>query len=230
MNANFTIKTAELLAYMQGLKWSDFEYPNSTMKPAILIKDAIDADFNKKDVSTDQYVFLGQPYLCDALGGDLSILICTKRKFRLPTGRVITAALHSTIIDNTNKTFGDWLNGYWAIPPQFISYTPPYNYIYSIAKIIGVVPTAAQRDKWLNQLAKQWNAELCFADKLHFNFEADKDMLTGLVMKLKNQNSHLGPIFNGIDENEKRWNMLEHLFQHKYAKYEQGKSIAILFV
>lgn len=63
----------------------------------------------------------GEPFLLDALGNDLSIVILSRRGYKLPTGRVINAKFVTTIIDDCREVFGTPLNGYWKIPSEFIS-------------------------------------------------------------------------------------------------------------
>ncbi len=82
-----------------------------------------DIEFFKKDLSKipkDQIIHYGMPFLVDALGNDLSIVILSRRKYKLPTGRVIRAKYDSMNIDDCRKQYGTPLNGYWVIPQQFI--------------------------------------------------------------------------------------------------------------
>lgn len=62
----------------------------------------------------------GEPFLVDALGNDLSIVILTRRRYRLPTGRVIGGKFDRTIIPDCRAHYGNPLNGQWKIPSQFL--------------------------------------------------------------------------------------------------------------
>lgn len=82
-----------------------------------------DIDFFKKDMSkipTEKIIDYGTPFLVDALGNDLSILILAKRKYKLPNGRVVRAKYDTTLISDCRKIYGTPLNGYWVIPKQFL--------------------------------------------------------------------------------------------------------------
>ena len=63
---------------------------------------------------------VGTPILVDLLGGDISILWRTKRKFRLSTGRLVRGKFDCTLIDSTREQYGIVLNGCWTIPEQFL--------------------------------------------------------------------------------------------------------------
>jgi hypothetical protein len=75
---------------------------------------------DKRGITLDQVIEYGQPFLVDAIGNDLSVCVLTKRKYKLPTGRVVGMKLDSIIIDDCRNTFGSCLNGYWVIPDNFI--------------------------------------------------------------------------------------------------------------
>lgn len=82
-----------------------------------------DVEFFKKDLETipkEKIIQFGEPYLVDALGNDLSIVILTKKKYKLPTGRVIHSKYVCTVISDCRKLYGTPLNGYWKIPSQFL--------------------------------------------------------------------------------------------------------------
>ena len=77
-------------------------------------------DEDKRRITLNQVIEYGQPFLVDAIGNDLSICILTKRKYKLPTGRVARMKLDSTIIDDCRTVFGGSVNNYYVIPDQFI--------------------------------------------------------------------------------------------------------------
>lgn len=52
------------------------------------------------------------------LGNDISIVILSKRKHKLPNGRVVRAKYVTTIIDDCRSIYGTPLNGYWKIVPS----------------------------------------------------------------------------------------------------------------
>ena len=63
----------------------------------------------------------GEPFLIDALGNDLSIVILSRRKYKLPDGRAIHGKFVTTIIDDCRQLYGSPVNGYWKIPSEYIS-------------------------------------------------------------------------------------------------------------
>lgn len=63
----------------------------------------------------------GEPFLVDALGNDLSIVVLTKRRYKLPGGRAINGIFDRAIIDNCRSVYGNPLNGIWKIPSQFLT-------------------------------------------------------------------------------------------------------------
>ena len=77
-------------------------------------------DEDKRKIALNQIIEYGQPFLVDAIGNDLSVCILTKRKYKLPTGRVVRMKLDSTIIDDCRTVFGSPVNNYYVIPDQFI--------------------------------------------------------------------------------------------------------------
>lgn len=79
---------------------------------------------DKSKIPVESIIQYGEPFLVDALGNDLSIVILSKRGYKLPTGRVINAKFVTTIIGDCRSLFGTPLNGYWKIPNQFISKLP----------------------------------------------------------------------------------------------------------
>ncbi len=77
-------------------------------------------DEDKSKITLNQVIEYGMPYLVDAVGNDLSICILTKRKYKLPTGRVVASKFDRTIIDDCRKVFGSCLNDCFVIPDRFI--------------------------------------------------------------------------------------------------------------
>lgn len=128
----YNIDTKGLKSYLEGLKYADFQNPSGL---GMAKRDNLDgiikegfsrADFDKgfyKNVTIpqEQIIEYGMPFLVDALGNDLTILIHSRRKYKLPDGRVVQSKYHSTIIKDCRGLYGSVLNGYWMIPPQFIS-------------------------------------------------------------------------------------------------------------
>lgn len=112
--------------YLKSLNYSEIETNYNKPENAKLIEGVAmnDIVYFKKDMSKiplQKVITYGEPFLVDALGNDLSIVILSKRGYKLPTGRVIKAKYVTTIIDNCREIYGTPLNGYWKIPSQFIS-------------------------------------------------------------------------------------------------------------
>lgn len=61
-----------------------------------------------------------QPFLVDLNGNDLSVCILTRRKYKTQTGRLVSCRLDRTVIQNCRDTYGDYINGYWVIPKEFL--------------------------------------------------------------------------------------------------------------
>jgi hypothetical protein len=76
--------------------------------------------FKIENTPPERVIAHGEPFLVDALGNDLSIVILSRKKYKLPTGRVIKAKFVKTIIKDCHEAYGTALNGYWKIPSQFI--------------------------------------------------------------------------------------------------------------
>ena len=77
-------------------------------------------DEDKSKITLNHVIEYGQPFLVDAIGNDLSVCILTKRKYKLPTGRVVKMKFDATIIDDCRKVLGSPLNNYYVIPDRFI--------------------------------------------------------------------------------------------------------------
>jgi hypothetical protein len=78
-------------------------------------------DNDKQKITLNQVIEYGMPFLVDAIGNDLSVCVLTKRRYKLPTGRVVTMRLEKTIIDDCRVVFGSPLNNYFVIPDRFIN-------------------------------------------------------------------------------------------------------------
>jgi hypothetical protein len=120
-----SIKYDELRMFLSSLKQEDFER-NWNKRPDCIIKEGHsihDIEYFKLDTSKfpdNTIISFGMPFLVDAIGNDLSIVVLSKRKYKLPTGRAIYAKFDQTIISDCRKLYGTPLNGYWIIPEQFI--------------------------------------------------------------------------------------------------------------
>jgi hypothetical protein len=111
--------------YLKTLTYSDIENNWQKPKNAKLIEghSIEEIEYFKTDKSKiplEKVINYGEPFLVDALGNDLSIVILSKRKYKLPTGRFIHAKFVTTILDDCRSIFGTPINGYWKIPSQFI--------------------------------------------------------------------------------------------------------------
>ncbi len=110
--------------YLKSITKSDFQDlkydPNGIIESANLMCDIDFFKQNKLDLKPSTIIEYGEPFLVDALGGDISICVLTKRKFKLPTGRMISAKLDRTIIHNCHETYGTAKNGCWVIPEKFL--------------------------------------------------------------------------------------------------------------
>ena len=125
----YSIDFEGLEKYLSALKESDFRdadgkrgtNPNGIIKKGIAVDDV---DFFKIDTSKipfDEVIPYGMPFLCDAIGNDLSVIELSRRKHKLPNGRVINSKFVKTVISDCRKIYGTPLNGYWMIPPQYLS-------------------------------------------------------------------------------------------------------------
>lgn len=120
------IKYKELSEYLSKLKREDFDRDGYNDNTNHLMKKGFamdDIEFFKKDISKipkEQIIDYGMPFLVDAIGNDLSVCTLQKRKFKLPTGRLVRMKLRETVIHDCHKNYGTALNGYWIIPSEFI--------------------------------------------------------------------------------------------------------------
>jgi hypothetical protein len=94
--------------------------PLAPMKQGHSIDDIIFFKMDRTKITLDTLIDYGTSFLVDVLGNDLSIVVQTKRKYKLPNGRVIRGKLDRTLIDDCRKLYGTPLNGYWIIPDRFL--------------------------------------------------------------------------------------------------------------
>jgi hypothetical protein len=111
--------------YLKSLNRSEIETNwNKPESPKLIEGVAMnDIEFFKKDISkipAEKVIDYGTPFLVDALGNDLSIVILSRRKYKLPNGRAICAKFVTTVVDDCRLIYDTPLNGYWKIPSQFI--------------------------------------------------------------------------------------------------------------
>ena len=111
--------------YLKTLSYSDIETNWRKPKNAKLIEghsiDEIEYfKTDKSKIPLEKVINYGEPFLVDAVGNDLSIVILSKRRYKLPTGRAINAKFDRILIYNCRELYGTPLNGYWKIPNQFI--------------------------------------------------------------------------------------------------------------
>ena len=112
--------------YLKTLSYSDIETNWQKPKNAKLIEghsiDEIEYfKTDKSKIPLEKVINYGEPFLVDALGNDLSIVILSKRKYKLPTGRAINAKFVRTLISDCRSLYGTPLNGYWIIPKRFLN-------------------------------------------------------------------------------------------------------------
>ena len=122
----YEIKYNELTEYLKTLKDSDFQInwnknPDAPMKEGHSIEDIIFFKMDKSKITLDTLIDYGTPFLVDAIGNDLSIIVQTKKKYRLPNGRAVKGRFDRTLISDCRKLYGTPLNGYWIIPDRFLT-------------------------------------------------------------------------------------------------------------
>lgn len=113
--------------YLKSLKVSDFDRHGNIgiVKKGYAMDDI---EFFKKDIDSlppEQIIDYNKPFLVDILGNDLSIVLLTKRKYKMPNGRTVRAKFVKTIVSDCRSLYGTPLNGYWIIPKKFILTNPP---------------------------------------------------------------------------------------------------------
>jgi hypothetical protein len=111
------IEYKQLENFLKNLKYEDFEKGIKILKGTA--QDDIER-FNIENIHSENIIKYGEFFLVDALGNDLSIIKLTKRKYKLPTSRVIKGKFIKTIILDCKEIYGSCLNGYWKIPKSFI--------------------------------------------------------------------------------------------------------------
>ena len=122
----YEIKYKELTEYLETLKESDFQKmsrnnnPNAIIKQGHSIDDIIFFDMDRSKITLDTLIDYGMPFLVDVIGNDLSVVVQTKRKYKLPNGRVVRAKFDRTLISDCRELYGTPLNGYWIIPDRFL--------------------------------------------------------------------------------------------------------------
>lgn len=121
----YKIKYDELREYLRTLKAKDFQTswnknPYAPMKEGHSILDIELFKIDKSRITLDRLIAFGTPFLVDVLGNDLSVVIQTKRKYKLPSGRAIYGKFDRTIISDCSALYGTLLNGYWIIPDRFL--------------------------------------------------------------------------------------------------------------
>jgi hypothetical protein len=126
MIMGYEIKYKELTDYLKTLTKDDFNTSwrnnkNAPMKKGVSISDIIFFKMDKSEITLDTLIDYGTPFLVDALGNDLSILVQTRRKYKLPNGRAVEAKYDRTLIDDCRELYGTSLNGYWIIPDRFLT-------------------------------------------------------------------------------------------------------------
>jgi hypothetical protein len=125
MKLKHEIDLKGLEKYLKSLEYSEIETNwRKPENPKLIYGVAMnDIEFFKKDISKiadEKIINYGTPFLVDALGNDLSIVILSRRGYKLPSGRVIQAKFVTTVVKDCRSIYGSPLNGYWKIPSQFI--------------------------------------------------------------------------------------------------------------
>ena len=108
--------------YLETLKYADFQ-KDGIVKHANDIDDIENFNLDKSKFTIDTVINHGDYFLVDALGNDLSVCKNTRKKYKLPTGRVVSMKFEAKLIDDCRKQFGSPLNGYWVIPQRFTSWS-----------------------------------------------------------------------------------------------------------
>ena len=120
----YTIKYDELKEFLETLTYRGIK--NGDLVKAHARND-IDffykTDEDKSKITLNQVIEYGMPFLVDAVGNDLSVCILTKRRLKLPTGRVVKMKFDRTVIDDCRTVFGSPVNNYYVIPDRFIEYS-----------------------------------------------------------------------------------------------------------
>ena len=122
----YEIKYKELTDFLKTLKDKDFQRnwhknTDAPMKEGHSIDEIEYFKTDKSKIPLEKVINYGEPFLVDVLGNDLSIVILSKRRYKLPTGRAINAKFDRTLISDCRTQYGTPLNGYWIIPKRFLN-------------------------------------------------------------------------------------------------------------
>lgn len=116
-----SINYEKLENYLKNLTYKDFTntgLENSKVKKAHTVEDVLRfGGYDKIEKGT--LVNYGEYFLVDILGNDLTVVMLTKKKYKTPKGRLVTAKIIKTIIEDCNKLYGSCINGYFHIPKEF---------------------------------------------------------------------------------------------------------------
>ena len=114
------INYEKLENYLKKLTYKDFTnagLENSKVKKAHTVEDILRfGGYDKIEKGT--LVNYGEYFLVDILGNDLTVVMLTKKKYKTPKGRLVTAKIIKTIIEDCNKLYGSCINGYFHIPKE----------------------------------------------------------------------------------------------------------------
>jgi len=114
------VKYEELEQYLRTLCYEDFE--DDTRKTHIqkaYTNEEVELGMNLEKLKEQKFIAYGEPYLIDVIGCDISVVWSSKKKHKLKTScgiRSLSLEFDRTLM----KDFGFVVNGYWAIPEQFI--------------------------------------------------------------------------------------------------------------
>ena len=61
----------------------------------------------------------GGYHLVDIIGNDLTVVKTARKKYKTPSGRLVSRKIIYTVIEDCTKIYGTPLNGYWEIPKKF---------------------------------------------------------------------------------------------------------------
>lgn len=119
----YEINYEGLKKYLESLTYDDIKKGALTKAHTRYDIDSFyKTDKEKSKITLNQVVEYGKPFLVDAVGNDLSVCILTRRKYKLPTGRVAKMKLDKIVIDDCRALFGTPLNELFVIPDKFITH------------------------------------------------------------------------------------------------------------
>lgn len=113
-----SIRYKGLHEFLNNLKRDDF---GVKLKEANSIDDIEYFNMDTSKLLYEQVINYGDYFLVDAIGNDLSVCKLTRRKYKLPTGRVVKMKLEQIVINDCHTIYGTAINGYWVIPKEFIN-------------------------------------------------------------------------------------------------------------